>query len=41
MDNPEILATLEKTDGVIKNGQSRYIGNIRHTKHRTKINIIQ
>jgi hypothetical protein len=27
---------LEKTDGIIKNGQSRYTGNIGHTRYRTK-----
>jgi hypothetical protein len=32
MDNPEILATLEKTEEVIKNGQSRDIGNIRENR---------
>jgi hypothetical protein len=26
---------LEKTDGTIKNGQSRDIGNVGHTRHRT------
>ena len=26
---------LEKTDGTIKNGQSRDIGNVEHTIHRT------
>ena len=46
MDNPETLATLgtqntgqinvrENRRGKIKNGQSRDIGNIRYTKHRT------
>ena len=41
MDNPETLATLgtqdkqtlEKTEGTIKNGQSKDIGNIEHTRH--------
>jgi hypothetical protein len=28
---------LEKTEGTIKNGQSRYTGNIGHTRYRTKI----
>ena len=28
--------TLEKTEGVIKNGQSRETGNIGYTRHRTK-----
>ena len=27
---------LKKTDGTIKNGQSRYAGNIGNTRHRTK-----
>jgi hypothetical protein len=27
---------LEKTEGAIKNGQSRETGNIGHTRHRTK-----
>ena len=30
--------TLEKTEGVIKNGQPRETGNIRYTRHRTKTN---
>ena len=30
MDNPE------KTEGAIKNGQSKNIGNIEYTRHRTK-----
>ena len=46
MDNPEILATLGTQDtgwrqtqqGAIKNGQSRDIGNIGHTRHRVKTN---
>jgi len=29
---------LEKTEGEIKNGQSRDIGNIGNTRHRTKTN---
>ena len=46
MDNPEILKTLgtqgmgrrlEKTEGTIKNGQSRDTGNIGYTRHRIKI----
>jgi hypothetical protein len=46
MDNPETLVTLatqdtgqrvEKTQGQIKNGQSRDTGNIRYTRHRTKV----
>ena len=47
MDNPETLTTLstqdteqkktlEKTEGAIKNGQSRDTGNIEYTRHRTK-----
>ena len=46
MDNPETLATLdtqdrgrrqlEKTEGAIKNGQSRDTGNIEYTRQRTK-----
>jgi hypothetical protein len=32
MDNPETLVTLEKTEEVIKNGQSRDIGNIRENR---------
>jgi hypothetical protein len=47
MDNLEIQATLgtqhtvgskytlEKTEGAIKNGQSRDTGNTGHTRHRT------
>jgi hypothetical protein len=45
MENPEISTTLatqytgqnmlEKTDGTIKNGKSRDIGNVGHTIHRT------
>ena len=27
---------LEKTEGAIKNGQSRDTGNIRNTRHKTK-----
>jgi len=38
MDNPETLETLEKTEGAIKNEQSRDTGNIGHTRHRTKAN---
>jgi len=30
--------TFEKTEGAIKNGQSRDTGNIRHTRHMTKTN---
>jgi hypothetical protein len=30
--------TLEKTEGVIKNGKSRDTGNIGYTRHRTKTN---
>jgi hypothetical protein len=46
MGNPEILVTLatqgtgqrlEKTQGQIKNGQSRNTGNIACTRHRTKV----
>jgi len=33
--------TLEKTEGALKNGQSRDIGNIGRTRHRTKIKKIQ
>ena len=29
---------LEKTEGAIKNGQSRDTGNIGYTRHRTKTN---
>jgi hypothetical protein len=29
---------LEKTEGEIKNGESRDTGNIGHTRHRTKTN---
>ena len=29
---------LEKTEGEIKNGESRDTGNIGHTKHKTKTN---
>ena len=36
MDNPETLATLEKTEEVIKNGQSRDIGNIRENRRRNQ-----
>ena len=32
------IQTLEKTEGAVKNGQSRDIGNSRHTRHRTKTN---
>ena len=45
MDNAETLSTsntqdigqiqLEKTEGAIKNGQSRDTGNIEYTRHRT------
>ena len=31
----EIEIKLEKTEGPIKNGQSRDTGNIGHTRHRT------
>jgi hypothetical protein len=46
MDNPETLVTfgtqeigqrLEKTEGSIKNGQSRDTGNIWYTRYRTKV----
>ena len=46
MDNPKKLATLgtqdtgqrlEKTKGTMKNGQSKETGNIRYTRHRTKV----
>ena len=46
MDNPEILTTLgtqgmgrrlQKTEGTIKNGQSRGTGNIGYTRHGTKV----
>jgi hypothetical protein len=46
MGNPETLVTLatqdtgqrlEKTQGQIKNGQSRNTGNIGCTRHRTKV----
>ena len=30
---------LSKTEGVIKNEQSRDLGNIGHTRHRTRTNI--
>jgi len=32
----KITETLEKTEGVIQNGQLRETGNIGHTRHRTK-----
>ena len=32
---------LVKTEGVIKNGQSRYTGNIGYTRHRLKTNKIR
>jgi len=32
------VKTLEKTEEAIKNGESRDIGNIEYTRHRTKIN---
>jgi hypothetical protein len=45
MDNPETLATLssltqdrltlKKTEGIIKNGQSRGTDNIEYTRHKT------
>jgi hypothetical protein len=46
MGNPETLVTLatqdtgqrlEKTQGQIKNGQSRDTGSIGYTRHRTKV----
>ena len=46
MDNPEILTTLgtqgmgrrlQKTEGTIKNGQSRDTDNIGYTRHGTKV----
>jgi hypothetical protein len=46
MSNPETLVTygtqdtgqrVEKTQGQIKNGKSRDTGNIRYTRHRTKV----
>jgi hypothetical protein len=33
--------TLEKTEGTIKNGQSRETGNIGHRRHRKKTNKTQ
>ena len=33
-----IYVIRQKPEGAIKNGQSRDIVNIDHTKHRTKIN---
>ena len=33
MDKQETLATLEKTEGAIKNGQARDTGNIGYTRH--------
>ena len=36
-----ILYTLEKTEGSIKNEQSRDIGYIRHTRHAMKTNKTQ
>jgi len=36
-----ILYTLEKTEGAIKNGQSRDTGSTGHTRHRTKTNKTQ
>ena len=50
MDNPKKLATLgkqatgerlEKTEGAIKNGQSKETGNIGYTRHRTKVREIR
>jgi hypothetical protein len=35
------IKTLEKTEEAIKNGESRDIGNIGYTRHRTKINKTQ
>ena len=46
MDNPEILTTLgtqgmggrlQKTEGTIRNGQSRNTDNIGYTRHGTKV----
>jgi hypothetical protein len=46
MDNPKKLATLgtqdtgqrlEKSEGAIKNGQSKETGNIGYTRHMTKV----
>jgi len=34
----QIPMTLEKTEGAIKNGQSRDTGNIEHTRHMTQTN---
>ena len=31
---------LEKTEGPIKNGQSRDVGNAGHTRHKIKIKIV-
>jgi len=36
--NKNVRQTLEKLKGAIKNEQSRYIGNIGNTRHRTKTN---
>jgi len=33
--------TTQKTEGPIRNGQSRDTGNIGHTRHRTKTNKTQ
>jgi hypothetical protein len=32
--------TLDKTEGAMKNGQTRYTGNMRNTRHRTKTNML-
>jgi hypothetical protein len=37
----ESCELLEKTEGVMKNGQSRDIGNIGYIRHRTKTSITQ
>ena len=36
-----LKSTLEKTEWEVKNEQSRYTGNIGHTRHRTKTNKTQ
>ena len=38
IDNHGRLKTLEKTEGAIKNVQSKDTDNIGHTRHRTKTN---